>query len=1298
MFFFAERNRPSDPNDRWWNLIAFTFGTLVFALAVVWGLAGQDVPLDWRGTALLLGFNVALLLLSGQKRDGLYVSAMMMVCVTAYLIIGVLGLVIVAFGGLALSELLRPAVATILDLKRHTPVQSMISIALQGGATVYALVIAGIVFNALGCPVPLTHFDQDEFIPVIIFFAVSWLLYLVPLILAYRVSYGALSGHKLLLILRWTLVNELLFSVFGLLNAVIYQSLSLLNFAGILFFALIAIIFFRVTQINSNRLERRVRELALINAFGQSLTTKLSLNELLQTLHDEIRKLIPLEFFVVSLYDQATDHWEFPYISLYDSPQKWHPQTGNFGMGHYLIQTRRPLLIKGDVNAELKKIGIDEALTPPLPRSLIATPLIAGNRVIGTMSIESLNDDDAYQQIDLDLMMTIAPQAAAAIANAQLYSRVTNMADQLQQINQISTVISATLDLNAILEIVCRTLLKVYQNGKAAVFLTNEASTHSSMVYSIGLSEDYRGLFGALPHSGALNDPNFPFIVSDIRSDPRGLGWRSLAQIGDYVAFALVPMRVSDRLIGQLAVFFDDVHLFTEPELRLLDTFANQVAVAVANARLYHEAQIRADDMTELVDSSHALIESFEINNVGATTVQRLQKALGLDETALILWDFETESLQPLASATKRLIDYSQIQESVLIPLVRHQQPVALPQSAADRRFLEALGLQTALALPLVLRSETVGIAILGRTSVSPFSPRERQFAEALLNQTATALDNARLFRLIDTELESRIQQLSAIENVSRKVSATLDQNILINEMIEAALSVTSADTATIGLQDSPGVVNFVRQTRQMEKSYHVWPIGQGITGRVMRTGEPELIPDISRDRDYVATILGMRSEICVPIIVAGKPVGVLDIESKHLNIFNQGHVTFLTTLAEHAAIAIEKATLFNDIQRRNEEMRAILGSTRDGMILISAKGILLQANAAAERLLNLNLSQMIGQSAIMKLARNAFRPDQYPHIHYPYDKLIESLRHLRESPHALTKQVYPVLINGTPREIEEIGIPVHNEGDEAIARLFVLRDVTEDLELERFKEHLTETVVHDLRSPLGSVITSLYLIQEATLDGDVETVNKVTDSALVLANDLLNLVTSILETRKMQSGKLPLDRVVTPLSFPAHKALQIARIAAQEHAIRVLDRLPADLPNLYIDQDKVKRVLVNLLDNALKYTPQEGEVRVEAHYKPGDPMVTVTVVDTGKGIPEDYRDKVFDMFVTVPKELSTPRRRGTGIGLTFCRLTVEAHGGKIWVESGREGGAAIRFTLPIAGQSLDHLSLQSESQREAAH
>jgi len=244
---------------------------------------------------------------------------------------------------------------------------------------------------------------------------------------------------------------------------------------------------------------------------------------------------------------------------------------------------------------------------------------------------------------------------------------------------------------------------------------------------------------------------------------------------------------------------------------------------------------------------------------------------------------------------------------------------------------------------------------------------------------------------------------------------------------------------------------------------------------------------------------------------------------------------------------------------------------------------------------------------------------------------------------------------------------------------LVVWHDVTQQQELEQTREEFTHMLVHDLRSPLGAVIGGLSLADELTEtpEGlDVDMVRETVHIALDGSKHLLDLINSILDINKLESGHMALDLNPVSLAALAGDAVRTLAAAATASGITLTSEVPADLPRVQADTEKVQRVLVNLISNALRFTPPGKHVTVRASVA-GD-LAAVTVVDEGPGIPADYRTRIFEKFVQVPG--SKGRQKGTGLGLTFCKLVVEAHGGRIWVDCPETGGSVFTFTLPMAG------------------
>ncbi len=1245
-------------------------------------------PLDAQDLSAILFFGVlygGTLLLSHRLTDGVHIGLSQVVLVAALLSFNGNSAIVVGLIGAMLVELGRAVWYRSLALPPHTLRRALAAIGYNAGWAAVAAFSAENVYQWMQGDLPLASLDGRDVMPLLALLITVGGIQLIVLIAAFVVARRSPSRAPLARLLIQLLIVEVLSLPFGAVLALVFQQLSLLSFVILTGGVVIVALLYRMWGVSRQSLARRAAELNMVARFGQALMANVSLNELLGVMHHQIEQLMDAEVFAVGLYRAETNTISYVYAVQGNQVLHWPPiESSANGLFHYIGRQRQPVLLRGNVAEQMVQLGVDPLLAP-YPACYLGIPLIAGDRLVGMMSVESLSNPNAYGEAELELVRLLAPQAAVALYNADLFSRLNGMTGELSQISDLSQTIVTTLNLELSLSTICQALIKLVHADRSGVYLVSEDSRSVSLVAAVGLSADYIAQFRNVPIDNdglmaiMMRSPRAD-AIGNLFTDQRGVGWRSIAEVEGYTGVASAPMRVNDRLIGLLAVFYDAPRNVSAEELTLLTTLANQVAAAVATARLFSEAQQRAEDMAHVVESSYALSESLDLEAIGQSLAPRLAQLLALDAVALYVVNAEGQPLH-------RLTTFGHWPVSEILPghprisaAIRKQQSFILPEQLEDRELLDSLNLQTALVWPLVARSNTVGLAVLGNTRPRHFLTHERQLLETLLNQAATALDNARMFQLIDSELDERLRQLSALERVSQRMTAALNIPGVIEEVLKAAISVTYAETASCGLAERPGQLDFTGRIRPSLTQHTILPMGQGISWRVMRTGQPVLCDDVSRDPDYVESLPGIRSELCVPILSAGVPIGVLDLESTRPAAFNASHEAFLTTLADHAALAIGQARLFAEIRRGNEQMQTILDATRDGVLLIAADGRLIRNNPAAERLLGRSLAPLIGRNVLRLLALTVQDSEAQSEANLSRAEFKRRLATLKIDPGRETHGQYRIQTRTAIFEIDEASIPIYDERHQLLARMVVLRDVSRERGLERLRDQMTDMLVHDLRSPLASVITSLSLASDQTAHNDYAGLDYVLQIAMQNADDLLLKVESILEVRRMENGQIPLKRVSTKLIEPVQDAIRTLEASATNASVQLIARLPDSLPPLNIDPFQIGRVLINLLDNALKYTPEGGEVRIEAEAVSNGRLVKVSVVDTGPGIPVNLRRQVFDLFVAFSSQ-AVRGRRGMGLGLTFCRLMVEAHGGTIWADAGPEGGAAMNFTLPIAAE-----------------
>ncbi|MGV7223542.1 MAG: ATP-binding response regulator [Nitrospinales bacterium] len=250
---------------------------------------------------------------------------------------------------------------------------------------------------------------------------------------------------------------------------------------------------------------------------------------------------------------------------------------------------------------------------------------------------------------------------------------------------------------------------------------------------------------------------------------------------------------------------------------------------------------------------------------------------------------------------------------------------------------------------------------------------------------------------------------------------------------------------------------------------------------------------------------------------------------------------------------------------------------------------------------------------------------------------------------------------------------------DELRARNSEIAEQNEKLrELQKIKEGLTHMIIHDLNNPLSSIIGALDLIllKESALSQ--KTLGSM-NACLDYCRDLKDMILSLLGIHRMEEGQLELDIEGSDITELVREVMQQSEFKAMKNQVRLFANGSKAPYTVAIDRGLIKRVILNLLSNAIRHTPIGGKVEVKTDWNTADENIRLQVVDTGNGLAPEYHQKVFDKFEQVCLNQEGVALGSGGLGLAFCKMAVEAHGGKIWVESEGEGqGANFQFTLPV--------------------
>jgi PAS domain S-box-containing protein len=532
--------------------------------------------------------------------------------------------------------------------------------------------------------------------------------------------------------------------------------------------------------------------------------------------------------------------------------------------------------------------------------------------------------------------------------------------------------------------------------------------------------------------------------------------------------------------------------------------------------------------------------------------------------------------------------------------------------------------------------------------------------------------------------LERRVKELGSLQAVGQALSASLNLDRILEAVHTQVAALMPAENFYVALYDpETEEVSFPLAFEDGER-VHWRPrqMGKGLTERVLQTRAPFLI---RRDVGAALEDIGLEqigrlaaSWLGVPILAEQEPIGAIAIQSYDTpNAYDVSHQEVLVTIASQAAVAIQNARLYERtdeaLARRVQELASILRTASEGIMLFDRDWRVLAANRTLASFLGIAQAELAGQKLDAPPPEN--EQPLIALVGYTPESLQNDCRETAQSD-ALHKRA--IIVPGPPeRHVERTLTPVRDREGEITGWLLVLRDISEEVKLAQLREDMMHMLVHDLRSPLTVLRGSLEMIEIAIADGKFEEVQLLEQMAQRGSDRMLRMVNELLDISKLESGELPLHpEAVEAESLLRDVSTRLRPLATEAHiAINML--VAPDLPALYVDPKFIDRVLHNLVDNAIKFTPDGGHVKLWARPDPENAgRVLVGVTDTGPGIPKKEQPRVFEKF---QQTSITGRRVGTGLGLPFCKLAIEAHGGQIWVESEVGKGSTFVMRLPTA-------------------
>jgi two-component system NtrC family sensor kinase len=498
--------------------------------------------------------------------------------------------------------------------------------------------------------------------------------------------------------------------------------------------------------------------------------------------------------------------------------------------------------------------------------------------------------------------------------------------------------------------------------------------------------------------------------------------------------------------------------------------------------------------------------------------------------------------------------------------------------------------------------------------------------------------------------MRKHLDSVETLQRIGRAVTSLLDLDAVLTAVVDAAVEMTGAEEGSLLLLDEQSGELYMRAARNFQEDFvrkFRLPMHDSLAGQVLRTGQPLTLNETAPQK--IKTAYLVHTLIYMPLTIHGRVIGVLGVDNRQSgHPFLEEHLALVSSLADYAAIAVENARAYERTELGRSKLDTILTNVEDGVLVVDQDGKIVLANHTAQAALNLD-QKHIGRPALEYILQE----DMIDLINLQQDKMAR--REVK-------------LDDGRTFNAQRTSIP-------GIGIVITMQDITHLKELDRIKSEFVSNVSHDLRSPLTAILGYIELIDRVgpLTEQQKEFIQRVQISV----HNITSLINDLLDLGRIEAG---FDTRFEPISFVPliQDVLEIVAPHFLEKKQHFVLDVPGDLPMVLGNPARLRQMLANLLGNAHKYTPQEGQVSLRGRAEGA--QVILQVIDNGPGIPPSDQPYIFDKFYrasNIPEDAP-----GTGLGLSIVRSIVENHGGRIWVESAPGQGTKFTVVFPVLTES----------------
>ena len=830
-----------------------------------------------------------------------------------------------------------------------------------------------------------------------------------------------------------------------------------------------------------------------------------------------------------------------------------------------------------------------------------------------------------------------------------------------------------------------------------------------------------------------LQEERIPLYLDSI--NPPAMLKADEARLSLLGARLFVTLRGEARPVGWLALGSSmSGEAYTPKDLDFLDNISDQASVAISRVQTVVDLERRVQEMNALTRVSQGVNVTLTFDDVleliFAQTTQIIPAAyfhitLYNKAANYFYYGFRVDNTDRLESLENQPLP---VNLGLGPEIIRKGRPIITQDYSRECQSRNltpsAQNIYAWMGVPLNSGAETIGALSVGSPDPTvTYTRAQLDLLQAVADQTVGAIVKARLL----LETEKRAYQLATLNEITRQVTSTLEQEPLLQNILENAVSILNSEAGTLFLMDD--------QTGDLEFKVTVGPVasnllgqrlppGTGIVGRAVQTRSPVIENDAQRsitrfnvDTDKQTGFVS-RSLLAVPMQIKDRVLGVIEVINRRDGLpFVADDQNILTAFAGQAAVAIENARLLaqtdQDLAEKVDELQVMGRIVRelnaslevDRAMRITLEWAIRRSNVDA------GLIGMLEEDHLLLMVHQGYEDvfSNQTNVQLPLD--MPALRNVIESgqsnqvslvatgekgilPAAHTQMIVPIR-----REVQVIGVIILESVSDSQSNLAFLNSLSDSAaiaisnaqlfaEVQRAnlaKSEFVSFVAHELKNPM----TSIKGYSELLAAGSVGQINEMQANFLstIRANvqRMSALVSDLNDNAKIEAGQLRLEYKPVQLEDVVDEVIRSTKRQVEEKKQVVDLHLPQKLPNVWADQTRVGQVLTNLVSNAHKYTPEGGRVVVgaEAAFNQWDPggakeVVHLWVKDDGIGISIEDQAKIFQKFFR-SEDSKAREAPGTGLGLNITKSLVEMQGGRIWFDSEFRKGTTFHFTVPVA-------------------